>query len=351
MKVPKMPNNKLLIDTNIWLELAGDYRLAPVLTAIENLANESTVELLIPQLVLDEFARNRDRVVESGRRGLSSHFKRVREAIEQFGGKDSKSGALELIDDIAQQVLVKGSVSLDAIEVIERVMGESSRLVPSDQAKLRVIDRALGKRAPFHRSKNSTVDGLLIELFSEIVERDDESEAQFYFITRNFQDFSQNNGDRRLPHADLAPIFQPDNCHYSISLVEVIRSIAPDPLEHFEEEFAYFPQIRALSELFEAEHLLEQKIWYDRHSMRRSAVESGQIKIVSRQEYDKLDGHPSDVIVRDIWEGALAAAKATEVEVGREHLGPWSDFEWGMLNGKLSALRWILGEEWDMLDT
>jgi len=27
------------------------------------------------------------------------------------------------------------------------------------------------------------------------------------------------------------------------------------------------------------------------------------------------------------------------------------DFEWGMINGKLSAIRWMLGEEWDMLDT
>ena len=36
---------------------------------------------------------------------------------------------------------------------------------------------------------------------------------------------------------------------------------------------------------------------------------------------------------------------------GPEGLGPYDAFEWGMINGKLSALRWVLGDEWDMLDT
>jgi hypothetical protein len=51
-----------------------------------------------------------------------------------------------------------------------------------------------------------------------------------------------------------------------------------------------------------------------------------------------------DVLIR-------AKAAAQRVREKYEDTGPWSDFEWGMLNGKLSALRWVLGEEWDMLDT
>lgn len=37
-------------------------------------------------------------------------------------------------------------------------------------------------------------------------------------------------------------------------------------------------------------------------------------------------------------------------EVGAENPRLWDNFEWGMLNEKLSALRWILGDEGDFLD-
>ena len=196
----------------------------------------------------------------------------------------------------------------------------------------------MSKRAPFHRSKNSMADALLVEMFVEAVEADEEPDTRFFFLTLNSKDFSQHNGDRRLPHADLEPVFRPENCTYATSIVEVIKELDSELLTELDWEERYFEEPRGLSEILEAQGVLARQVWYNRHLSLRFGVENGDIRIITPAEFAKLDGYHPEVVVDEIWRGALAAARKTEEELGQSQLGPWDDFEWGMINGKLSAL-------------
>lgn len=99
-------------------------------------------------------------------------------------------------------------------------------------------------------------------------------------------------------------------------------------------DYEYEISPRSMEEIADVAEEFVEKIWFDRHLSLRYKVEQG-----------------TETVDPQIWAGALESAEKVIQKYGEESLGPYSDFEWGMLNGKLSALRWVLGEEWDMLDT
>src|SRR6202040_119065 len=61
----------ILIDTCVWLDLAKDYQQQPILTALEELIRQGDISLLLPRTIVDEFARNKSRVIEDSGRSLS----------------------------------------------------------------------------------------------------------------------------------------------------------------------------------------------------------------------------------------------------------------------------------------
>jgi hypothetical protein len=98
----------------------------------------------------------------------------------------------------------------------------------------------------------------------------------------------------------------------------------------------------------EAEDELVTKVWYNGNQVTKVKIEDGAIKIIEDKDFRIETSH--NTITKSIWAGAQASARKVEKRFGKENL-IWDDFEWGMLNGKLSALRWVLGEEWDELYT
>jgi predicted nucleic acid-binding protein len=160
---------KILIDTCVWLDLAKDYRQAPTIRALQDLSGEGKIEIVVPRIVVDEFERNRPRVIAEAQRGLQSHFRLVRDAVERFGDEAEKASTLNALSEIDHRIITKGEGVHDSIDRIEEIFGAATIVETSDAVKCRVADRALTKLAPFHRSKNSVADAALIEIYADLL--------------------------------------------------------------------------------------------------------------------------------------------------------------------------------------
>lgn len=341
---------RFLVDTSVWLDIAKDPDLQPLLSVMEQLVQMQALSLILPRTVLDEFQRNKKRVAEDSVRGLSSVFKRAKEAVNKFGDPKRRRSVLQQLDDVNHQIPLLGESAVEAIGKIERLMAGAALIEVTDAVKLRAAQRAIERKAPFHRGKNEIADAIILEIYADCVREKEPKSIRFAFVTHNKDDFSELHGDKRIPHPDIASLFSRGKSLYFISLKEALSRVNPSLLVDITVEEEWTQEPRKLSEIVNALDELFDKVWYGRHGLLAHAVETGKTRVVEKEDYPTGKYDPQ-LIRRDIWEGARRAARRVEKKYGAKNLGPWDDFEWGMLSGKLSALRWVLGDEWDMLDT
>ncbi|MGE3651245.1 MAG: PIN domain-containing protein [Reyranellaceae bacterium] len=258
----------VLIDTCVWLDLAKDHKQQALLDALEQLVKAKEVELILPSQVVDEFARNKARIIKESSQSLSSTLKRVREVVQRVAPRKGKRSFLRQLSELDHQLPSFGERAVETIGRVEALFQITPTIDASHAARLRAMQRGIDKRAPFHKNKNSSADALLIEMYAEAVSARPVKGERFAFVTHNVQDFSASGGNHKLPHPDIASLFSARRSLYQITLGETLRRVSPSTLSELMIEQEWYQDQRRLQEILNALDLLVDQVWYNRHKNR-----------------------------------------------------------------------------------
>jgi len=329
---------RLLIDTSTWLDLAGRRTGQQWIVPLRVLKAQGKLELLVPPVVIEEFARNRVRSEAAVTTRVLERLRQLRRELREYAGEKHEQIWLA---ETAQHIPLVNAMAPQNHREIDELLRSGHAVEPTDVEYARAVQRGLDKRAPFTAERNSTADALIIETYASQIALADADDV-YAFVTSNHKDFSRPSGDHRLPHPDLADLFDGARSRY-LYQVEGLHELLVDQLgdeyleEYHEVEFLIDEdeEPRTLAEIIEAlaEHF--DRVWY--------------VRSIVMEDDQPI---PDDSRAR-----MMAARERVEATYGRDELwkaiGPGHDEAWqyGYVNGKLATLRWVLGGEWDDLDT
>ena len=101
----------------------------------------------------------------SSRASLSSHFKRVRDAVMQFATEDTRDAMLRQLNEVDHRIATGGEAVNEAVSLIDKLFETTTPVPLTDGVKARAADRAITKTAPFHRQINGIGDAIIIETY------------------------------------------------------------------------------------------------------------------------------------------------------------------------------------------
>lgn len=206
---------KLIIDTSTWLDLAKP-RIEEVLSELEHQVKEQITVLLTCDIIIEEWNRNKERVLQEVIASLRGHAKSALKMADLLQDQD-KNELQVLIGKYTNAQKEQEKLAEIFFDRVDTLLKKSEVFKISDKLKIEMANRAVAKQAPFHNSKNNMADTLLYFGAVEHV-KGSQIATDLIFVTSNSKEFSDPSDITKL-HPELFK----GNVHFYNNLAKALK--------------------------------------------------------------------------------------------------------------------------------
>lgn len=184
----------LTFDSNIWIySLDDSWKIENHLDYIEPWIEEGQIKLLLPEIILNEWAKHRSDQVNVRKDKLKEFFRMAEEIMPTAFFSDYKSPEAQ------------NNIIVNQLNRIDRLV-KNAKIVPiNDDIQKKVIQWGVDKLAPMHR-KSSLADTIIVLSLIDYAEKNHGHD--YKFISANSEDFYVKKEGKSVIHPDLEPDFK-----------------------------------------------------------------------------------------------------------------------------------------------
>ena len=196
----------ICLDTCTWIYLANGIEPSKLLTYLKNEIEEDSLRIILPEIIIDEWNRNKSTAVHNQiRRAIKENKEQLdnlknligRSAIDLFGETDESDEIEDLIEKL-QKKLDKNSYLFTEkantnIKLIEDIFldARTEKIAITKSTLNTAAQMAINKEAPF-KTKNSMADAVIFIEYIKYLKKNKIKGA--YFISWNHTDFCHTKG-------------------------------------------------------------------------------------------------------------------------------------------------------------
>lgn len=225
----------LIIDTSSWIQLAKP-KFSGILGGLTQLIEDERLEILSNQILIDEWNRNKEKAIDNIKSSIRSHAKSALK-ISEFISLDEAAILNEIIGKYSQTEAELLEIANLHYDKVDKLINECTLITISDNLKIRMSERAVSKKSPFHNSKNNMADALIIFSAIDWVDENKQIQTDLLFVTRNHTEFALPNCPE-VVHPEILEDRKKSNLLFTNDIGRIIK-LFDDNVENGQTQLEY----------------------------------------------------------------------------------------------------------------